>query len=91
VAFAAVGLLADPGRAGSPVDGLRNSGAAAGLPKSNIGMMLPDITSNDPSPISPRCQFCSMNRRIADCAVSAWPTKFTLAYGEITSSGTRGP
>jgi hypothetical protein len=51
----------------------------------------PGRASNEKSPIWPRFQLSSMNRRIEVCSVIVWSTKFWRAYGETTSSGRRGP
>jgi hypothetical protein len=51
----------------------------------------PARASNDPPPIRPSDQLSSMNPRIDVWSVSACSTKFAFAYGEMTSSGRRGP
>src|SRR5262249_41912364 len=51
----------------------------------------PARSSNELSPMRPVFQLSSMNRRMEVWSVTVWSTKFALAYGEITSSGRRGP
>ena len=59
--------------------------------RSNILLISPALTSKDWFPIRPNPQLSSIKRRIDDRSVMLWSTKFTFAYGEITSRGIRGP
>ncbi len=59
--------------------------------KSNSEFRLPSCASNDASPMRPVNQLSSMNFVIEACSVAVWSTKFVFAYGEMTSSGSRGP
>jgi hypothetical protein len=49
------------------------------------------MLSEAPPPSAGRCQFCSTNFTTEECSVSVLSTWFCAAYGEITSSGRRGP
>ena len=79
-----------PGR-GRPVSGSRKSFPASGRSKSNRPRSEPATSSNERSPIRPSSQLSSTKRRIDDWSVSVWSTKFGLANGEITRSGSLGP
>jgi hypothetical protein len=59
--------------------------------KPNIFSSEPAFASNEKSPIRPRPQLSSTQRRIEVWSVVEWSTKFERANGEITSSGWRGP
>src|SRR5664280_7292 len=52
---------------------------------------LPAFSSKEKLPVRPVFQLSSMKRRIEDWSVVVWSTKLAFAYGEMTTSGRRGP